>query len=52
MAVCAAALAAVADNMGGAALMGALIGLVIGIGILSFPDLDRGGPADNDDFLH
>jgi hypothetical protein len=52
MAVCAAGLAAAADNMGGAALMGALIGLAIGIGILSFPNLDRGGPADNDDFLH
>lgn len=52
MAICAAGLAAVADNMGAAALMGALLGLAIGIGILAFPNLDRGGPADNEDFLH
>jgi hypothetical protein len=52
MAVCAAAFTAAADNMLGAALMGSLVGLAIGIGILAFPDLDRGGPADNDDFLH
>jgi len=52
MAVCAAAFTAVADNMLGAAMMGALVGLTIGIGLLAFPNLDRGGPADNDDFLH
>ena len=52
-ALCAAAFTAVADNMLGAAIMGSLIGLAIGIGILAFPDLDRGGPADNDDmFMH
>jgi hypothetical protein len=33
-------------------MMGALVGLTIGIGLLAFPNLDRGGPADNDDFLH
>jgi hypothetical protein len=48
----AAMFAAAADNMLGAALMGSLIGLAIGIGILAFPNLDRGGPADNDDFMH
>lgn len=51
-AICAAAFAAVADNMLGAAIMGSLVGLAIGIGILAFPNLDRGGPADNEDFLH
>lgn len=51
-ATAAAAFAAVADNMLAAALMGGLVGLAIGIGILAFPNLDRGGPADNDDFLH
>ena len=51
-AVCAAAFTAVADNMLGAAIMGSLVGLTIGIGLLAFPNLDRGGPADNDDFLH
>lgn len=50
--LCAAAFAAVADNMLGAAIMGSLIGLAIGIGILAFPNLDRGGPADTDDFIH
>ncbi len=41
-----------ADNMLAAAGVGALIGLVVGIGILAFPNLDRGGPADTDDMLH
>lgn len=44
--------AIVADNAAPAALAGALLGFVIGIGILAFPDLDRGGPADHDDFIH
>lgn len=52
MALCAAAFAAVADNMLGAAILGAVVGLAIGIGLLGFPNLDRGGPADNDDFIH
>jgi hypothetical protein len=42
----------VADRPFEAAIVGALLGLVVGIGILAFPDLDRGGPADNDDMLH
>ena len=50
-ALCAAAFTAAADNMLGAAIMGSLVGLAIGIGILAFPDLDRGGPADNDDMF-
>ncbi|MEQ1753644.1 MAG: hypothetical protein ABL973_05890 [Micropepsaceae bacterium] len=44
--------AIVADNTAAAAVVGALLGFVIGLGILAFPDLDRGGPADHDDFLH
>lgn len=52
IAVCAAAFTAAADNMLGAAIMGSLVGLAIGIGILAFPNLDHGGPADNDDFIH
>jgi hypothetical protein len=51
MALCAAAFAAVADNMLGAAILGAIVGLAIGIGLLAFPNLDRGGPADNDDMM-
>jgi hypothetical protein len=51
-AICAAAFTAVADNMLGAAIMGSLVGLTIGIGILAFPHLDRSGPADTDDFIH
>ena len=51
-ALCAAAFAAVADNMLGAAILGAVVGLAIGIGILGFPDLDRGGPSDHDDVFH
>jgi hypothetical protein len=47
----AAGFAAVADNMLGAAIMGSLVGVAIGIGILAFPNLDHGGPADNDDLL-
>jgi hypothetical protein len=50
--ICAAVFSAAADNMLAAAMMGALVGFVIGIGILAFPNLDRGGPADNEDFLH
>lgn len=43
--------AIVADNQIAAATLGALVGLVIGIGILAFPDLDRGGPSDDDDMM-
>ena len=44
--------ALVADRPFEAAIIGGLIGIFIGIGILAFPDLDRNGPADNDDFMH
>ena len=42
----------VADKPFEAAMVGALLGIVVGIGILAFPNLDRGGPTDNDDMLH
>ena len=42
----------VADKPFEAAAIGALIGIFIGIGLLAFPDLDRGGPADTDDMIH
>jgi hypothetical protein len=42
----------VADKPFEAAAIGALIGFFIGIGLLAFPDLDRGGPADTDDMMH
>jgi hypothetical protein len=44
--------ASVADKAFEAGLIGVVIGLVIGVCLLAFPDLDRGGPADNDDFMH
>jgi hypothetical protein len=43
--------AVVADNPLVAAGMGALVGLFIGIALLAFPNLDRGGPADTDDII-
>jgi hypothetical protein len=42
----------VADNTLAAALTGAIVGLFVGVAILAFPNLDRGGPADTDDMLH
>jgi hypothetical protein len=36
------------DNHLAAAGIGALIGVVIGIALMAFPDLDRGGPNDSD----
>ena len=32
--------------------VGLLVGFVIGVALLAFPNLDRGGPADTDDFMH
>ena len=51
-ALSAAGFAYVADNHLAAALMGAIVGFVIGIAILAFPNLDRGGPADTDSMLN
>lgn len=45
-------LGAVADKWLPGAIAGAVIGLVIGIGLASFPDLDRGGPDDTADPFH
>ncbi len=50
--LCGGVFAAVADKPLEAGLIGVLVGLFIGVGILAFPDLDRGGPADHDDFVH
>ena len=41
----------VADNPIAAAVVGALVGLFVGIALLAFPNLDRGGPADTDDII-
>lgn len=41
----------VADNPLAAGGVGALVGLAIGIALLAFPNLDRGGPADTDDMM-
>ena len=47
------AFAAIAvENTLAAGLSGALVGFFIGIGLLAFPNLDRGGPDDTDDMLH
>jgi hypothetical protein len=43
--------AVAADNPLAAGGIGALVGLFIGIALLAFPDLDRGGPADTDDIM-
>lgn len=43
--------AVAADNPLAASGVGALVGLAIGIAILGFPNLDRGGPADTDDIM-
>ncbi len=51
--ITAGAFALAADNTLAAAIVGALVGFFIGIALLAFPNLDRGGPADNDDmFIH
>jgi NADH:ubiquinone oxidoreductase subunit 6 (subunit J) len=44
--------AVVADNFLAAAAIGALVGFIVGIGIMAFPNLDRDGPADTDDMLN
>ena len=44
--------ALVADKPVEAAFIGGLIGVFIGIGIIAFPNLDRGGPVDHDDMMH
>lgn len=41
----------VADNPLAAGIVGALVGLFIGIALLAFPNLDRGGPSDTGDML-
>jgi len=41
----------VADNHFAAGLTGAIVGLFIGIALLAFPNLDRGGPSDTDSML-
>jgi len=41
-----------ADNHFAAGAVGAVVGCVIGFAVLAFPNLDRGGPEDSDDFLH
>lgn len=52
-ALTAGAFAYVADNPLAAGGVGAIVGLVIGIALLAFPNLDRGGPDDGEDgFFH
>lgn len=51
VAVTAGVFASVADDPAAAAAVGAIVGLFVGIALLAFPNLDRGGPADNDDFM-
>ncbi|MDZ4868484.1 MAG: hypothetical protein SGI91_14290 [Alphaproteobacteria bacterium] len=48
MALSAGAFAYVADNPLAAGGVGAVVGLVIGIALLAFPNLDRGGPDDSE----
>jgi hypothetical protein len=50
--LCGFVFAAVANKPYEAGIVGVMVGLVIGICILAFPDLDRGGPADDDSFIH
>ena len=51
MALTAGAFAYVADNPLPAGGVGAVVGFVIGIALLAFPDLDRGGPYDTEDVM-
>lgn len=50
-ALTAGAFAYVADTPVPAAAIGAVIGFFIGVALLAFPNLDRGGPADDEDGL-
>lgn len=50
-ALVAGAFAYVADNPLPAGAVGAVVGLFIGIALLAFPNLDRGGPDDSEDGL-
>lgn len=43
--------AVVADNPVAAAWLGAIVGFCVGLGLLAFPNLDRGGPEDTDSML-
>jgi len=45
-------LGAVANQWEAGAITGAIIGFVVGLGMASFPDLDRGGPDDTEDLFH
>jgi hypothetical protein len=51
MGVLAVIFAWVADNPFYAAPIGALVGLFIGLALIAFPNLDRGGPVDTDSWL-
>jgi hypothetical protein len=51
MGLLAAIFAWVADHPLYAAGIGALIGFFIGLALIAFPNLDRGGPADTDSWL-
>jgi hypothetical protein len=52
-ALTAGAFAYVADTPLPAGAVGAVVGLFIGVALLAFPNLDRGGPDDSEDgFFH
>ena len=52
-ALVAGAFAYVADHPMAAGAVGAVVGFFIGLAMLAFPNLDRGGPDDNEDgFIH
>ena len=50
--LCAGIFAFVADHPLQAAIVGLLVGVFIGIALMFFPNLDRGGPADTDNTLN
>lgn len=45
-------LGAIANQWVPGAITGAIIGFVIGVALMAFPDLDRGGPDDTEDLFH